>query len=223
MNAKSRQYALLLTGLGFFLALVPAEAFLVARPARPASQQARSSTFATILHSKKNKPAPAAAKKIQVKMLKSVPGTGQKGDVILVTPAFFNNKLRPTSSASVISDEEVEKEEAEKKAVEKERNALATALKERLEGNPLRFQRKSGPEGHLFGSINPKAVLTAVSEQVDNDQANFLDQKSVKITALVDSNGKKMRGDIKHIGEFQATISLTKNISAKLDIVVEAE
>jgi len=175
------------------------------------------------LYSKKKKAAPAATKKIQVKMLKAVAGTGQKGDVVLVTPAFFNNKLRPTQSASIISDEEVEQEQAERATAEQERTAQANAIKEYVEGNqPLKLTQKAGPDGQLFGAIHAKTVLEAVSKQLSEDDAAFLEQKSIKI-ALLDGEGKKMRGDIKHVGEFQANIALTKNISAKLDIVVEAE
>ena len=170
--------------------------------------------------------APAAAKKIQVKMLKTVPGTGQKGDIVFVTPAFFNNKLRPTASAAVISDEQVAQEKAQQEAAEQERNTLASELQEYLQANPLRLTRKAGPDGQLFGSINAKAVLTAlVAEQVvDAQHAGYLEQKNVKIVALVDnSNGEKISGDIKHVGEFLATISLTQKLSAELSIIVDAE
>ena len=179
----------------------------------------------TVLHSKKKKVvAPAAAKKIQVKMLQSVPGTGQKGDVVLVTPAFFNNKLRPTASAAIISTEQVEHDRAEHEAAEQERNAQAELIQQYLESHPLRFQRKAGPDGHLFGSINAKAVLTTLAEQVlEAEQAAFIGQKYVKIASLVDGEGKEMQGDIKHVGEFQATISLTQKVSANLSIIVVAE
>ena len=51
----------------------------------------------------------------------------------------------------------------------------------------------------------------------------FLRRKGVKIAAVTDGDGKKMRHDIKNIGEFQATISLTKDPSGKINISVEAE
>ena len=243
MNRKSRHQRNRLTGL--FLAVWwsgrAVEAFWVVRPrptvpaAAAVSQQPQPIFFTTIttatsttrIHSKKKKVvAPAAAKKIQVKMLKSVPGTGQKGDVVFVTPAFFNNKLRPTASAAVISDEQVSQEKAQQEAAELERNTLATELKEYLEANPLRLQRKAGPDGQLFGSINGKAVLAAlVAEQVvDAQHAGYLEQKNVKIVAIVDGrDGQKISGDIKHVGEFQATISLTQTLSAELAVIVDAE
>ena len=169
-------------------------------------------------------------------MLKTVPGTGQSGDVVLVTPAFFNNKLRPTASAAIISDEQVAEEQAAEAARQREQTKQATALQELLQDDfSLRMQCKAGPEGQLFGAIHAKTILAALSEEIpevveNSDDAaaeqEFLSQKkrSVKLTGLVDKgSGKKMRGDIKHVGEYEATVSLTKKISAKFTVVVEAE
>jgi len=179
-------------------------------------------TSSTALESKKKKAAPAAAKKIQVKMIKHVAGTGQAGEVVMVTPAFFNNKLRPTSSAIVISDEEVAKEQAEAAAAEKEMNDHAEVLKQQLEALTLKLSKKAGPNGQLFGAIGHKMILSEVANRINDD---FLtQQRGVKITSMKDgTDGKKMRGDIKHTGEFEAKIALTKTTSAKLAIVVEAE
>lgn len=172
----------------------------------------------TQLYSKKKKAAPAAAKKIQVKMLKHVAGTGQAGQVVNVTPAFFNNKLRPTKSAVVISDEQVEQEEAAAAAEAKEKREKAEALKEKIAAITLTITRKAGPDGQLFGGIGPKVIVEELKSRIEDD---YLSSKSVKITAVTDEDGKKMRGDIKHTGNFGATIALSKDISARLPIVVE--
>ena len=74
----------------------------------------------------------AATKKVQVKLLKHVAGTGQAGEVVMVTPAFFNNKLRPTKSAKIISDEDVESERAEAEALAESTKATATELQEKI-------------------------------------------------------------------------------------------
>jgi len=162
-----------------------------------------------------------SSKKIQVRLLKQVAGTGQKGDVVMVAPAFFQNKLRPSESAEMVSDEEVERERAEAAALEREYVATANSLKERIEGLDLTIARKAGPDGQLFGGIGPKTIIEELKKQLDND--DFLDGKGVKVSAILDGDGKKMRGDIKHAGTFKATISLAKDISAKFPIVVEPE
>lgn len=147
--------------------------------------------------------------KVQVKLLNHVAGTGQAGDVILVTPAFFQNKLRPTKSAVVVSDDEVAKEKAEKKAAEEATLSAASALKETISEISLHIQRKAGPDGQLFGGVSPKCILDELKKQVQDD---FLSKKRVKIVSVTDDDGKKLPHDIKHVGEFDATISLTKDI-----------
>ena len=173
----------------------------------------------TGLFAKKKAPQ-ASAKKIQVKMLKHVAGTGQAGQVVMVTPAFFNNKLRPSKSAEVISDEQAAAEEAANKAEAKKQLEQAIALKEKISETTLRISRKAGPDGHLFGGIGAKVVMQELKNQVAEE---YLNSKSVKVAAITDEEGKKMRGDIKHTGTFGATIALSTDISAKLAIIVEEE
>ena len=190
-------------------ALTRSEQVLESAPVRPATELLA-----------KKKTTPAAVKKIQVKMLKYLEGTGHVGEVVMVTPAFFNNKLRPTSSAVIISDEEVAKERAEGEALEKETNAKAESLKERMEDLCLKLKRKAGPDGQLFGGIGPKTIMDELNQVLADD---FLHHKGVKIAAITDSDGKDLRGDIKHTGEFGATLSLTKDISSTFAIIVDAE
>jgi ribosomal protein L9 len=179
-----------------------------------------SSSSNTALNGKKKSSGPAPTKKVQVKLLKHVAGSGQAGDVIQVTPAFFNNKLRANKSAILISDEEVDKQRIEGEEKGKEIKAKATELQAKLSETTLIFSRKAGPDGQLFGGIGPKNIMSELQGLGDED---FLDQKWVKISEILDENGKKIRGDIKHTGEFAARVVLAKDISAKFAIVVKAE
>jgi hypothetical protein len=126
------------------------------------------STDTTTLFAKK-KAVAAAPKKIQVKLLKHIAGTGQAGEVILVTPAFFNNKLRPTKSAEIISDEQVEKERAESKA----RQAALNAAANEIVGTPCRilfcrFDEKAARTDNSSEGIGPKVVMEELSKQLPN-------------------------------------------------------
>jgi ribosomal protein L9 len=179
---------------------------------------------ATALFSKKKGGAASTTAKVQIKLLKNVPGTGQAGEVILVTPAFFNNKLLPTHLAKLISDAQVEQEQVAQIAKQQEADARAIQLKERielLEPSSLVMRRKVGPTGHLFGGVGPKMVMELLCAAVPDD---FLtQQKNVKITAVMDADGQSIPGDIKSIGTFRATISLTKARSATLQFMIVAE
>ena len=168
----------------------------------------------------KKKAAAAAPKKVQVKLLKNIPGTGVYGEVILVTPAFFSNKLLPEKAAVMISDEEVARLNAEAQAQEKATNEAATALKLILDEVTVTIRRKAGPDGQLFGGIGPKILMDELKGKVNE---KFLDNKGVKVISTTDENGEKMSHDIKHIGKFSAELALTKDITAKIAIVVDEE
>mmetsp|Transcript_16749 Transcript_16749/g.23655 ORF Transcript_16749/g.23655 Transcript_16749/m.23655 type:complete len:258 (+) Transcript_16749:241-1014(+) len=171
----------------------------------------------TLWAKKKAKKAAGGATKVQVKLLKDIPGTGQRGEVINVTPAFFQNKLRPTKSAEVVSDEEVEKEQAAKKAEEDATRAAATAVQEKIKDMTLKVTRKAGPDGQLFGGVGAKCIIEELQQQISDE---FLNGKGVKIEAITDEGGKKMKHDIKHVGEFGASIKLLKDVKAKFTVSV---
>lgn len=175
--------------------------------------------ISTALASKKKAASAPASKKIQVKLLKYVEGTGQKGEIVMVTPAFFQNKLRPAKAAEIISDEEVQEAAAQAEALEKATTEQAKALKSRIEDLSLVIRRKAGPDGQLFGGVGPKVIIDALKEELQDD---FLQQKGVKIIALTSADAA-VKGDIKHIGEFRVRLSLTRDVAAELALVVKEE
>jgi ribosomal protein L9 len=168
----------------------------------------------------KKKTVAAAPKKVQVKLLKHIAGTGQAGDVIMVTPAFFNNKLRPTRSAEIISDEEVTKQKIEAERRQAALDAAANAVVTNLEDFVLSIPRKSGPDGQLFGGIGPKIIMEELSKRMPNE---LWSEKNVRIVTLTDEEGNALKGDIKHLGKFSASISLTKGIVGKVAISIVEE
>jgi large subunit ribosomal protein L9 len=174
----------------------------------------------TALQLSKKKSAPAPTKKIQVKMLKYVEGTGHVGEVVMVTPAFFQNKLRPSTAAIVITDEEVKKERSDAEALEKETCVKAEALKEQISQLSISFRRKAGSDGHLFGGIGAKCIMNELDKSVGDA---FLSQKSVRIVSITKNDGSSVDGDIKYTGAYTASLSLTKDISGSFGVVVEAE
>jgi ribosomal protein L9 len=210
------------------------------------SPPSRASTpiLGAALHAKKKGGAGGAAaasttatKKIQVKLLKHVAGTGQAGEVILVTPAFYNNKLRPTKSAQLISNDEVQRELAARQKEQAEMQARAMAIKELLEIENsddtapfLKIARKAGPGGQLFGGIGAKCLVQELQnrleqdELLDEDLREFLKSKGIKITSIVQAKtDEALPGDIKQTGDYSATIALATGESAKFDISVTAE
>lgn len=173
-----------------------------------------------ILHSKKKDSTATKGGKIQVKLTKHVAGTGSAGDIIMVAPAFFLNKLQKTGSAIRISDDEVSKELAEKKQQEKEAQELAMDLKAKLSGIQITMAKTAGADGKLFGGIGYKAIMEELKKEFPQ---GCLDAKYIKIIEIKNAQGETEKHDIKNVGEYTATISLSKDISAdfKLSIVAE--
>lgn len=195
--------------------------FQPARIISGVSPNSISSRTAPLFAKKKKKDATVGkGGKIQVKLLNHLAGTGQAGEVIMVAPAFFQNKLQKSGIAIRISDEEVAKEQSEKAVEDKEELDAATSLKEKIEGMELNLPKKAGPDGQLFGGIGNKHIL---SEMKSGFPKGALNAKHIKITSIKDDEGKKLKHDIKHVGEYTSSISLLKGVSADFKISVTAE
>lgn len=172
------------------------------------------------LYSKKKDSTISKGGKIQVKLTKHVPGTGSAGDIIMVAPAFFLNKLQKTGSAVRITDDEVAKEQAEKKQHEKEAKELALDLKSKLEVMQITMAKTAGADGKLFGGIGYKAIMEELKKRFPQ---GCLDAKFIKIHEIKNDQNEIEKHDIKCVGDYVATISLSKDISAQFKLSIVAE
>ncbi|KAG7339437.1 ribosomal protein L9 [Nitzschia inconspicua] len=164
----------------------------------------------------------SSSSKMQVRLLRHIAGTGQAGDIIMVTPAFYNNKLRPKHLAEPITDEQVQKLTQQQQAQQQAILEAATKLQQQLSqdnGFVLRFpNNKTGPDGKkLFGGIGTKKLLQQLQEVVNDP---YLQQKQVKVLELSE-NGTTLQGDIKETGVYVMKLQLTKDITVKIQVVVE--
>lgn len=171
----------------------------------------------------------SASSKVQVRLLQHIAGTGQAGEVILVTPAFYNNKLRPQHLAEPISDDEVKAMKAKQSAQQQATLEAANRLQEQLSHDGdggdnfvLTFSdNKTGPDGKkLFGGISSNKVLQHLQEMVGDP---YLTQKQVKVLEITSTEtGEKLRGDIKETGAYVVKLQLTKDIPVEIQVEVEA-
>lgn len=178
--------------------------------------------------------------KIQIKMLTSVPNVGQAGDIIFVSSAVFQNQLQKQKKARLISADEVALIEAEKQKEDKEARQKAVETKKMMEetmfesmgeecstdqdicGVALTMKRKAGPEGNLFGGINPKMIMEGLAESFPDGS---WEGKQVKLTDMKDSDGKDVKKkDIKHTGEYTCIVKLGSDVDVTFILsVVEEE
>lgn len=180
-------------------------------------------------------------KKIQVQLLETVPKIGQTGDVVFVSGAVYQNQLKLANKARLISAEEVQKMDQEREEQEQEMAELAMKTKAMLEeamfenlggedqcdasadicGVALEMKRKAGPEGNLFGAVNPKVVMEALKEKYPEGS---WDGKQVKLTDVKDVDGKDVKKkDIKHTGDYTMSVSLGKDVDVTFILSILAE
>jgi len=159
--------------------------------------------------------------KVQVKMTKFVEGTGRVGDIVLVAPAFWENKLKKTSSAVLISDEEVEADNALKSQSEAEALATAKDVGAKVSNTVLEIKKKAGPNGHIFGGVGKKTVVDMLKMQLP---LGCLDSKAVKIKSIKEEeSGKELKHDVKEIGTYDVRICLHKDVGVDFKMKVAAE
>jgi len=179
--------------------------------------------------------------KVQVMILETVPNIGQRGDIVTVSSAVFQNQLQLANKARLVTKEEVEKIELEEKEQEKKqaemamrtKNILEEAMLENLGGEDqcdadadicgvaLTMKRKAGPEGNLFGGVNPKMVMEALKETFPGGS---WDGRQVKLKEVKDSDGKDVKKkDIKHTGDYTLSIALHSSVDVTFILSVAAE
>jgi len=173
----------------------------------------------TILYAKK-KASKSGSGKMLVKLVKDVPGFGSAGSVHKVAPAFYMNKLN--QSAIRVTDEEVAQEKAAEEEIETAANENTLDLKQKIVNDvkKISLARKTGPDGHLFGAVTRKDIIAELCKSLNTQLG-----KRVKITALnsKDESKKRINRDIKELGDYEAIITLRKDISVKLEISIVPE
>mmetsp|Transcript_2033 Transcript_2033/g.2881 ORF Transcript_2033/g.2881 Transcript_2033/m.2881 type:complete len:251 (-) Transcript_2033:58-810(-) len=162
---------------------------------------------------KKRKGKSDDSKKVQVKLLKNVNGTGEAGDIVLVSSSFFYNKLRPSKSAQIVS------KDMKVRGQKKTDVVTAMAMKDLLEGFNVLIQRKSGSDGRFTDGIGSRVIMEELSKQLPN---KLWKSEDVKLISVLDDNGKRFKGYIKGAGRFVANVQLAEDIVGELKFLVEA-
>jgi large subunit ribosomal protein L9 len=147
---------------------------------------------------------------MEVILKEDVANLGHRGDVVKVADGYGRNFLLPRKLAlqatannkAVI--EQMKAAAARRSASEK---ALSEALAAELEPITLSFFRKSGENGHLFGSVTSA------------DIAHELEIKGFEI----DRRKIQLVEPIKAVGETSVAIKLFREVTAHVKVSVAAE
>ena len=147
---------------------------------------------------------------MEVILKEDVANLGHRGDVVKVAEGYGRNFLLPrklalqatTSNKAII--EQMKASAARRSASEK---AVAESLAAQLEPLVLNFTRKSGENGHLFGSVTSA------------DIAHELEAKGFE----VDRRKIQLVEPLKAVGETSVAIKLHREVTAHVKVIVATD
>jgi large subunit ribosomal protein L9 len=136
---------------------------------------------------------------MEVILKEDVPKLGSRGDVVKVAEGYGRNFLLPRKLAIEANAANVRRSASEKHEAE--------ALAKQFEGLSVSFQRRSGENEQLFGSVT------------SSDIADALEKKSFHI----DRRKIQLHEPLKSVGEFDVPVKLHKDVTAHVKVVIEKE
>lgn len=146
---------------------------------------------------------------MEVILLEDVKSLGKKGELVEVSEGYARNfllkkKLGVEATAKNKNDLKLQKQHAEKVALEKLEDAKAFA--EELKEKTIKVSIKTGANGRSFGSVSTKELAQAAKDQLGYD----LDKKKMILPE-----------PIKSPGIFNLPIKLHPQVTGEIKVVVE--
>lgn len=145
---------------------------------------------------------------MKVILMENVQGKGKAGDIVSVNDGYARNFLFPKKLAKEATPQNLNAAKLRiaaidhKKAVDKQ-NAEEVAAE--LSGAVIKINGKRGDSGRLFGAVTSKEVAAALKEQLGYD----IDKKKFTVPT------------IKELGEYEVTVKVYADTSAKIKVIVE--
>jgi large subunit ribosomal protein L9 len=147
---------------------------------------------------------------MEVILKEDVAALGSRGDVVKVAEGYGRNFLLPRRlaiEASAGNKKVIEQMKAASVRRSAKEKTAAEELAKQFEGLSVSFQRKSGENDQLFGSVT------------SGDLADALAKKSFNI----DRRKIQLHEPLKTLGEFVIPVKLHKEVTAHLKVVIEKE
>ena len=145
---------------------------------------------------------------MKIILTEDVKKIGKKGEVVNVKQGYFRNYILPNNLGVEANKENLAKLDEHLKQLKKEEDENIKAAmenKEKIEKTEVIIKVKAGENGKLFGSITNMDIKKA------------LDEKNIEV------DKKKIdKADIDSLGDYEVTIKLYQQVSAKLKVKVEA-
>ncbi|TWT33265.1 50S ribosomal protein L9 [Blastopirellula retiformator] len=144
---------------------------------------------------------------IELLLIQSVDHLGKQGDVVEVRPGYANNYLIPQGLATIATPHHkrmVEKHRAKLLEIEKSRLAGLRAIADLLNRQSVTIEANANDEGHLYGSVGPAEIVSALKEQ------NF----------TITADQVRLEGPLKELGLYTVKIHLHAEIESELKVWV---
>ena len=146
---------------------------------------------------------------MQVILLENIMKLGKIGDQVEVKNGYGRNFLLRNGKALRASKENVELVNKQKEVLNKKNNEFKKKFKEiaaQINNKSLTFNKEAKDNGELFGSIKPKEVSNA-----------FTNNLKVEINpSQID-----LKQEINKLGKYKININLHAEVSASVQIIVE--
>jgi large subunit ribosomal protein L9 len=148
---------------------------------------------------------------MEIILLQDVDKVGLKGEVVNVARGYARNYLLPRRLAEPVTPgrlAELERHQALRARHEAQTVEQAQETAKALEGVELRFDRKAGPTGSLFGSV----TATDVAEELWSGTRVRVDRRKIDL-----------HDPIKRIGRYDVPLELFTDVSVDLRVLVVPE
>ena len=147
---------------------------------------------------------------MEVILKEEVEHLGHRGDVVKVADGYARNYLLPRKLALQATEankaviEQMKSSAARRSATEK---VQAEELLTKLEPLTLSFTRKSGENGHLFGSVTSSDIAAELATQ-----GFEVDRRKIQLPE-----------PLKSVGDFKVAVKLHREVTAQLKVKVVAD
>ncbi len=145
-----------------------------------------------------------------VLLREDVENLGGRGEVVKVKAGYARNYLLPRGIALLATKGNVKQVEAEKTALLKKAAAeksTAELQKDQMSSIALKFERKAGEEGTLFGSVTSMDIAEALKAQgYEIDRRKISLKEAIKIT-----------------GQYSVPVKLHRDVTLNIPVTVVAE
>lgn len=135
---------------------------------------------------------------------------GYMGDIVNVADGYARNYLIPKGLAAVADTKNVKALEHEKRVIDRRADKLKAEAKsyaDKISAVTLKFKAKAGEEDKLFGSVTAMDIADALKAEGFD-----VDKKKVVIGE-----------PIKRLGSHTVSVKVAKEVTATVNVEVEAE